>query len=651
VDSQPAELTAPPGQQHGLKQLGLVRTFGLGLLIIALWTATRPYQGIFHDSRFYTVEALNTLLPGRFSHDLYFQYGSQGQFTIFSLIYSPLISALGLSGANIALTIAAQCLWLSGLSYLSLVLFRGWKPASMAVVAAILLPSGSLLHYGEPFVTPRSFAEALTLWALGSQLKERPIRALGLLGISMLIHPLMTLPGLAVWFLYQAARRPVLWFLAAIAIATVCGLALADIQPFARLLIRFDPAWFEIIRVRENFCFVGLWEFGRWIPIWGAFALGLFELVLATPKERRVLMPVFAVGAGGILASFIGGDLLRNVLLFDIQTWRSVWIFMLFANLFAVKIFLRFADARPAVSPMALWLFGLALGLMVISQFFVVAMMGAAAVLILAVTVGCWEWITKRPVPRAVQLVVALLVGCSLGTAAIGANVAIDGVNVDPAEFWRSVRVFVLSSCVLTALWFFLFRSRILSRKKLYLTMLVGTALGLVGIVSWQWDQRTPWTKFIDTADPPADLTDLLPGGAPIYWENDVTVPWFLLRRPSYFSCDQGTGALFSRGTAIAYDARFRNFQKLQTLDFRQYSFCPLTDARRTAPLRRADLSMLCAKEAGLGALVLTERAGDAPYRTWISPVPFKSKELSAGGGMKAFSADRFYIYKCADLR
>src|SRR5205814_831067 len=83
-------------------------------------------------------------------------------------------------------------------------------------------------------------------------------------------------------------------------------------------------------------------------------------------------------------------------------------------------------------------------------------------------------------------------------------------------------------------------------------------------------------------------LVRLLPGSAPIYWEDSVATPWFLLKRASYFTCDQGAGTLFSRETAVTYQDRYANFQKLQTLDFRQYSFCPLTDARRTTPLQRA---------------------------------------------------------------
>lgn len=651
VDSPPAELTPRAGTRNGLRQLGLVRALCLGLLVVALWAATRPYLGIFHDSRFYTLEALNSLLPGRFSHDLYFQYGSQGRFTIFSLAYAPLISLLGLSGGNIALTIAAQALWLGGLCYLSYVLFRDWKLAGLAVIAVILLPSGATFHYGEPFVTPRSFAEALTFWALGNQFKGRPVRALSLLGVSMLIHPLITLPGLAAWFLYQATQRRIWWLFLAVAIAVVFGLALAGVQPFSWLLVRFDPAWFAHIRTRDDFCFVSLWGLDLWLPVLGSLVLGLFELILATPSERRVLVPVFVVGAGGILASLIGGDLLRNVLLFDIQTWRFMWLFTLVANLFAVKTVLRFVSARPVVSSPTPWLLVLALGLMVISKVFEMMMLGAVILLTLAIFAGCWEWMGKKAIPLWARIALALLTGLSLGVVFIGANVAVSWISINPVMFWGGLRQLALSLCISGVIWFFLFRSETPAGKGLHPTAFLVVALGLAAIAGWQWDQRSAWDRFVYASDPPSSLTDLLPGKAPIYWEGDVAPPWFLLKRASYFSCDQGAGALFSRGTAISYEKRYKTFQKLQTLDFRQYSFCPLTDARRTAPLQRHELSALCAKEAELGALVLTERVADAPYRLWISPVPFKAREQPTPGVWKPFSADHFYIYTCGDLR
>ena len=178
----------------------------LVMLIVTLWLVTRPYLGVIHDSRFYTIEALNELISGRFSDDLYFRYGSQGQFTLFTQIYKPFLMAFGIGGGNLILTIVAQLFWLSGLLYLTRKVFRNSATVAIAIVAAILLPGGVFLQYGEPFLTPRLFAEAITFFALGQMLRGQPIFALILLCASMTIHPLMTLPGLAVLFFYEATK-------------------------------------------------------------------------------------------------------------------------------------------------------------------------------------------------------------------------------------------------------------------------------------------------------------------------------------------------------------------------------------------------------------------------------------------------------------
>ena len=94
------------------------------LLIAALWMATRPYVGIIHDSRFYSVQALGALLPGRFSDDLYFRYCSQDQFTLFTLVYEPALSILGLARAAMVLTIVGQLSWVVGLVYFAKGIFR-----------------------------------------------------------------------------------------------------------------------------------------------------------------------------------------------------------------------------------------------------------------------------------------------------------------------------------------------------------------------------------------------------------------------------------------------------------------------------------------------------------------------------------------------
>ena len=136
----------PGDATKGAGASSLLNTLALSLLVITLWLVTRPYQGIVDDSRFYTVQALNEMLHGRFADDLYFQFGSQDQFSIFSRIYEPFLAAFGMAWGNLVLTILADAFWLCGLFHLAVNLFRDRTTMFIAVTLAILLPDGPFFH-------------------------------------------------------------------------------------------------------------------------------------------------------------------------------------------------------------------------------------------------------------------------------------------------------------------------------------------------------------------------------------------------------------------------------------------------------------------------------------------------------------------------
>jgi hypothetical protein len=626
-------------------------TLCLALLIGTLWLATRPYLGVIHDSRFYTVEALNALIPGRFADDLYFRYGSQGQFTLFTQVYKPFLATFGIADGNLILTVIAQCSWLTGLFYLTRNLFRDWKIAPIAIAAVIMLPGGPGYQYGEAFLTPRLFAEAITFWSLGSMLCGRPIRALLLLCVSITIHPIMTLPGLAVLYFHEAIRRPVLWVAGAVAVIGALGLVFSGVQPFARLLMSFDPAWFKIVRVRDFYSLLTQWNIGGWTQLLNTLVLAAFGLIIAEPDERRFLGIVFAIGVGGLILSLIGGDFFRNVLLVDIQAWRATWLLTLVAHLFVAPILFRIQKRRESPLTDAATLFALAIGLLALSQFIGQVSLGAAIMMAVAGIVGSWQQLNNRPIPFTARVLVALSVGAALGLTAIVLYLSIDNVPGRPSMLRHPMREIALTVIALGAIGALLIDTTNTRKRDIRSVAILCLAIALVTVAGFLWDQRTPWTKFIDTAETePASLASLLPGESPIYWEDDVTVPWFLLKRPSYFSCEQGTGALFSRGTAINYQRRYESFQSLRTLDFGRDSFCPSAEGDAIAPLNRTDLSSVCERESGLAALVLTQAVIGLPERVWVSPVQFEDAK-KVDGKWKVFMTDKFYVYSCADLR
>jgi hypothetical protein len=678
-----------------------IDTLCLGLLITTLWLATRPYFGVIHDSRLYTVQALSALLPGRFSEDLYLHYGSQDQFTLFTALYKPFLAVFGIAYGNSLLLLIAQLLWLTGLVHLARSLFRDGKTAVIAIAAAIALPGELVFRYGEPFLTPRLFAEALTFWALGSMLHGRPIRAVLLLCISMTLHPLMTMPGFAVLYLYEAAKRPVLWVLPAVIAIPAMALAFAGFQPFARILLRFDPTWLAVVRVRDYFCLVAEWRIHEWLPICNMLALAALGLRVAEPEERRFLSAAFVVALASLALSLIGGDVFHDVLIVDIQQWRATWLLSVVAHLFVGPILCRIKGRSGPSLANAGFLLAVTLGLLALSQFFPGMAIIAAPVMIVAWLVCGWEKESGRPISGGTRILVLVIVGGTLGLAILALRGVIASFPDEPAKFLQALIGPVLTVSVLTTLAFQL--AGMDSRQKFnHPIPMLAASIALAAVGCFAWDQRSPWTKFVDSSgSPPQSLTAMLPGDAPIYWDGDVTATWFLLKRASYFSCLQGSGLLFYRATAIDYQHRVESFASLHPPDFGHDRMCPSAGdpppsssthgsaeeaARRPAPaedprlssvskksrgwsafadhdrkpsdpstsalvvISRADLSSVCKKEPGLGALVMTQAIEGLPQRSWVAPVDYPLHRPMEKKS-KQYTTDRFFIYSCNDFR
>ena len=137
-------------------------TLALPILVAAAWIATHRYQGIWHDGVLYAGQAVFRLDPGPFSRDLFFAYGSQDGFTLFTAIYALAIEKLGLPVASTLLLATAHVAWLAAAAFLLRAFLAGlafW----LALILVAMLPggygSGGVLAYGESFLTARIWAE------------------------------------------------------------------------------------------------------------------------------------------------------------------------------------------------------------------------------------------------------------------------------------------------------------------------------------------------------------------------------------------------------------------------------------------------------------------------------------------------------------
>lgn len=566
------------------------RTLSCVCAITLLWLATRPYFGVVFDARFYMLEALNALDHARFAKDLYVEFGSQGSFSLFTKLYLPLLRAFGVGTTGIILTVAGQLLWLFGLFRLARILVGDrmmWL--SMAVVIGMLQIYAGGFGYGEAYVTARLYAEGIVMLGL-ALLLSRPLAAIVLLVVAAALHPLMALPGLAIAFVYLALGRPVWWAVMAAGIGLAAVLGAAGIAPFSNLLRTLDPEWFAIANIRSPHTLVRNWPADAFADMATTVALGVAALVLAGRAHRRFLAAALVVGVGGVVLTFLGGDVAHNLLVVQIQPWRSMWLLQIVARICVPLVFAGVL-ARTSFDGFR-WATLLSLGM---------------------VLCACVTRLARHP---------------------------------DSADFTPLSLMLVVAALVLMAV-------HLLIENQKRIVALVSTLAGLalLPVALSRWDARSPWIRYVESPEPtPNDLAALLPDKASVYWESGLEMLWLRMRHASYFSCDQGTGVLFYRQTAMAYKHRSASFWPLRTGDFTALDTCVSFDSRPKPQRNRAGLQNTCRKEPGLDYVVLAAPLDGVEAKTWQSPVHFQDMQ-SSSGQFFARVADRFYIYSCAALR
>jgi hypothetical protein len=589
--AQPAAPEAMKGFNHPRTDEAL-RLLTLFCAVAVLWLATRPYFGVVFDARFYMAEALRALDPARFGQDLYFQFGSQGNFSLFTKLYLPLLRAFGAGETALVLTVAGQLLWLFGLFRLARMLVGGrilWLSIVLVIGMASAYPGN--FSYGENYLTARLYAEAVTMLGL-AWLPSRPLPAVLSLGVAAAIHPLMALPGIALAFVYLALGRPLWWAVMGAGAALAVALALAGVAPFSNALQTIDPTWLAVIKLRSPHCLLTEWPAENYRQLAGVVAWAVAALVLAPTCHRRFLAAALVVGVGGLVCAFLGGDIAHKALVIQVQPWRSIWLLQLVLRITITLIFAA-ALARTSLDGFR-WTVLLAMGLIV--------------------TVSATRLIRQ---PGVTDFTFASLVLVCAGLMVMAAQL-------------------------------------LLTEQKHRRILLVSAIAGvmLVPAALWRWDMRSPWLRYVESPEPPPkELVALLPDGTAVYWEHGLEMLWFRMKRGSYFSCDQGTGALFYRQTAMAYRKRGASFWPLRTGDFGPLETCASLDPRPKPQRNRAGLQNLCIREPGLEyAVFAAPLAGIAPRGTWKSPVYFQDIQSTADK-FQAPAANRFYIYACAGLR
>ena len=632
---------------HRSSSLGLISLLWRALpalLIVGTWLLFHPYKGVTHDSRLYVAQAIHWLQPEIFDRDLFFAFGSQDAFTIFSPIFAGLIDTLGLTPATMLITALGHALWLSGAAALALRLAPGRTPAIVGLIfIAAMTPfygGWQTFSYGEGFATPRLLVEGLSLWALYGVMQKRLLLTALLLLPAVLLHPLVTAAGLCVIGAFLILRDIRWCYLAVAGLALVFVLAALGVAPFDRLSETMDPEWREIVAQRNIYLFPSLWTVADWSRLTLGATTILCAASLLSGDERRLMLAALVAGLAGIAATCLGSDILHNLFLIQVQPYRTLWLMQPLAYLSAGIVLTRLWQIENGPGLVILaglgWL--VCLTIMPVTG----ALLG---IFVLGFAIARLRDLIS-PLPRRTTLVMfaASAVFGSVLVAARGAfllhQLALPTEWHPAWSLLRGLTVIDYATILGTGglLWLY--------RRDWARTALPVGALCLVILAAALWDRRDGWTRAImsDTLRTPFDT--LLAPDAQVFWHNDVRGAWLALGRPSYVSSAQGAGVAFTRQTAITFRDRARQMAPLgyELIDTWSKTVPP------AAAFDRTTLTTICREADGLDALILPRAVEGSFAAAWDLPAPMFDKVTSPVGTVVSV-VDRLYLYRCADLR
>ena len=558
----------------------LRRSFALqngGALTFLLFLLTRPYIGIQHDARLYIGFALAKLDPNGIGRDLVFTADGQSGYSIFPPILLVIVEWLGPSHAAMLVPAVGLIAWYCALRlFVVHILPPSWtdKQVNAAIVAALSLTpfygGTGVLKFAEPYATPRVFAEALVLLALTMCMRASRMQSLPLL-VAAAVHPLMTAPSIGVAFLMKVRSHK--HFLALIALAILGGAVLlglsASLNSEAAVLARFDDAWLQVLNFKRTLVFLRFWssqDFARTLVHFATLAMAWQSLGDST---RRLISAVFAVVALGLLATWIGADLVGNILFAQAQLWRGMWMLALVAAL-SVPVVLHSAWRTDRSSDSLRGSETAKAASLLLLLAWVLAEINANAGML--ALVACLLWYAER-------------IGTGLrlpdrGTAIVGAVVAVLLVGVLGVQAWVATGVawsspdtsmrFNWNYWLLTGIPGALMLAGSLhplleSSPPFQGRWATPATVVIAFVVCWKLDSRSQYQRYIEDALDSyiATGTTLIPSnGTAIVWPYADMEPWALGGSPSWGSIPQGIPAVFSRELALSWYQRWTYLER-----------------------------------------------------------------------------------------
>ncbi|MGL6075998.1 MAG: hypothetical protein ACRC8S_17715 [Fimbriiglobus sp.] len=306
------------------------------VVVLSLYAAiqlTHPYVGIAHDASLYAAQASRAMEPDRWSNDLFFRFGSQDKYTLFSKITGPVVAVFGVQTGFAILYSLGHLVFASGLWAISQVLFPDRRFAILAslMMALINVPFAGFgsFHIVEPYLTPRLIAIPMSLWAIRFAWESRYLLAVICLAVAGVFHPLyITGPFLCLAGMWLWPKPKFLIFALFVAVLGV-GLILGVESFGEKIFGTMDDEWKSVVRTCTAYNFISEWMSDDFVNI----SVALFVHVLGvwqSPRFRSLCISCIGV----IIIALVGSVLAENLhykLLFQGQPYRALWLPQLLA--------------------------------------------------------------------------------------------------------------------------------------------------------------------------------------------------------------------------------------------------------------------------------------------------------------------------------
>ena len=526
-------------------------TLSLCLLLVTLWLCLHGYHGLTGDGKIYAFQAFARLNP-QLAADLYLQNTSQDQFTLFSPFYTWCITVFGLDDAARLLTMLFT-LWFLAAAWSFAAAVTG-RDAAWLAVAFLLIVAGDYGGSGvfrvlDPFLTARLPAEALAIVALACYV--RGMKWLGALLAfgTLLIHPLMALPGLLlIVCLWLPLRVSIICAVAGVFATLAIALAAVNLPAAPHMLTVIDAPWLEVVRERSQFLFLQLWSIHDWdVNAQPFISLAVTAVAVPDRRIRKLCAAAALVGTAGLAVALIGGLVGPVAILVQGQPWRWVWI-AVFISAVLVPFTALEVSRDQKCGPLC--------AMLLVSGWTLPGFGGTACVVLASILWLIRERIDSVPAAYFRWLAAALgaaivawiLVKCGtiVSPPTSPSAGALLGVVQEQNIFALKVPAVLLGALIWLG---------IRANRTTWVPMLLSALLFAVSVLSFPAAFKQSRT-LVDPADTHefADWAHAIPPTSTVL----VAPPrdaggfvWFTLGRPNYLAVDQSSGVVFSRATAL----------------------------------------------------------------------------------------------------